>query len=245
MKWIAVAGLSLAFAGCAKFPANPVGQEFRRLIFRLRVAGEIRPDYLYFVAIRTSRDANPDANGPVPVITFPNANGFVAGQPTHFVQYDPTLSRPFIIRRFVKSSEEPNPPDPNSPVDLTKWTDIGVPISYSDVPPGTRELVFEISLNQIADSVDEAGQLLSLQVNFLTMNRLLTTDTSNRVYDALGDTRSINEINDYVRIPLTTSRVYDNQFFNFLEPTSDSPANTDSPDPDLDIVDWSVEVRTP
>ncbi len=232
-------------AGCAKFPSTGAGSQFQHVIFRMRVAREIRPDYVYIFAIRVSDQVNPDTNGPVPVISYPNANGFVAGQPTHYVIFDPTLSRPYVIRRFVRTSEETNPPDPTSPIDLTKWTDVGVPINETDPQAGDNTLSFEITLDQLGDSFLAAKDMRSMQVNLLTMNRISTSSGAGRVIDSLGDNRSVNEVNDFVTIPLTTSRVFDNQSFNFVEPTSDSPADTDCPDPDLDIVDWSVEVRLP
>ncbi len=226
-------------AGCAKFPVNGT-TDARHVTFRFRVAGQIRPDYVYIVAIRTSTDLNPDTiNGPIPVITYPNANGFVAGQPTHFILYDPTLARPFIIRRFLPTT------DPGNPVDLTKWTDVGVPINYGDVGAGTRELTFEITLDQIADNHAAALLLRTLQVNILTMNRVSTGTGTGRIIDSLGDNRTVNGINQFIKIPLNSSRIYDNQFFNLLEPPSDAPSSIDCLDPDLDLTDFSVEVTTP
>ena len=75
------------------------------------------------------------------------------------------------------------------------------------------------------------------------MNRVSQSSGTNRVIDALGDTRLASEINNYVKIPLTTSGTYDNSRFNLIEPTSADNLTTDCPDPDLDIVDWSIEVR--
>jgi hypothetical protein len=71
------------------------------------------------------------------------------------------------------------------------------------------------------------------------MNRLLDSASgSSRILDALGDTRQLLQLNQPVRIPLATSNLYDNARFANLE-----PIDSDCPDPDLDISDWSIEVR--
>jgi hypothetical protein len=71
------------------------------------------------------------------------------------------------------------------------------------------------------------------------MNRLLDPSSgSTRIIDSLGNNQNLAEINSFVRIPLATSQVYDNSRFSFLEPST-----SDTNDPDLDIRDWSIEVR--
>jgi hypothetical protein len=71
------------------------------------------------------------------------------------------------------------------------------------------------------------------------MNKKLDQGNGNtRNIDCLGDTNLQTDFNEPVKIPLATTGVYDNTRFNFLE-----PLNPDCPDPDLDIADWSVEVR--
>jgi hypothetical protein len=71
------------------------------------------------------------------------------------------------------------------------------------------------------------------------MNRLSDVSAgSSRIIDALGDTRIVTQLNQPVRILLATAGIYDNSRFGFLE-----PLDADTPDPDLDIMDWSIEVR--
>ncbi len=218
------AALGLGLAGCAKFPGTAAADD-TRVAFRLTVAGRVRSDYVYIVAIRASEDPNPDSPGPTPVVTYPSANGFVAGQATHYVRWDPLQSRAYLLYRFTDAG-------------LTSWREVGVPINQVDVVgDGPKTLGFELSTRQLADTVAGAGLLQSLQVNFLTMNKTAQQSGSGRVIDALGDTRLASDVNQFVRIPLTTSGLYDNTRFNLLEPTGDTP------DPDLDISDWSVEVR--
>lgn len=225
--FVGLVGLSLV--ACAKFP--DVGTvDATRVIFRMQVKREIRSDYVYIIAIRTSTDANPDSNGPVPVINYPAANGFVAGGPTHYVKWDPLQSRAYILYQFTNT-------------DLTSWREVGIPVTQTDVTPGSSVLQFELSLDQLVTVTGTSNTLQALQVNFLTMNRVSQSSGTNRVIDALGDTRSSSEINNFVRIPLATSGIYDNSRFNLIEPTSQDASSTDCPDPDLDIIDWSIEVR--
>jgi hypothetical protein len=197
----------------------------------MRIAREIRNDFVYIIPLRVSTDPNPDSQGPIPVITFPNANGFVAGLPTHFIRWDPLQARPYVIYRFLNT-------------DLTAWEPVGFPINENTITPGSREFQFEISLNQLADTPADAALLQTLQANFLTMNKVSTVSGTGRVIDALGDTRLPSEINEFVQISLLTPGIYDNVRFGLLEPPSDSPATTDCPEPDLDLVDWAIEIRT-
>ena len=229
LKWVRLALLPLVACSCAKFPTVST-TDSTRVTFKMQVKREIRSDYVYIIGIRTSTDANPDANGPIPVINYPAVNGFVAGSPNYFVKWDPLQSRAYILYKFTNT-------------DLTAWREIGVPISQVDVTTGGRILQFELSLDQLVDTTGTSNTLQTLQVNFLTMNRVSQSSGTNRVIDALGDTRLASEINNYVKIPLTTSGTYDNSRFNLIEPTSADNLTTDCPDPDLDIVDWSIEVR--
>jgi len=113
-----------------------------------------------------------------------------------------------------------------------------VPINSTPVNTGDNTISFELDINQIAANQSQVPLLQSMQVNFLTMNRVPQgSDSGSKIYDALGDTQDPTQINDYVVIPLQAG-VYNNARFANLEPTNDTP------DPALDISDWSVEVRT-
>jgi hypothetical protein len=212
-------------SGCARFPADPGVPDVARLTFRMTVDREINPNFVYIVALRPSTDRNPIDQGPVPVVAPPWGNGFVAGSATHFVRWDPLQSPNYVLYRFRDQT-------------LNEWFQIGVPINWIDVEPQGRTLVFEIDLAQLAPSPAEALLLESLQVNFLTMDRVPQgTLGGQKRWDALGNSLLPSEVNQWVTIPLRTSGVYDNARFNALEPRGDTP------DPDLDIVDWSIEVR--
>ncbi|MER3496892.1 MAG: hypothetical protein C4320_09115 [Armatimonadota bacterium] len=85
---------ALALEGCAKFPAGMQAPGDVRLIFRMTIAGGLRRDYVYIIALRGSTELNPTLGGPIPVVQAPSANGFVA---TSFggTRFNPA-STPFI-----------------------------------------------------------------------------------------------------------------------------------------------------
>jgi|SRR5579885_3281495 len=226
MTSAALAFALMAANGCAKFPANGVATSTKRLIFTMTMAGPINPNYVYIVAMHASTDVNPTTQGPIPVISQPWGNGFVAGTVDLFVKWDPLTSPNYGIYRFQD-------------VNLTQYVQVGVPINSTPVNSGSNQIQFELDINQIASSTAIAPQLQSLQVNFLTMNRVPQgQDSGGKIYDALGNTLDPTQINDYVVIPLNQPGIYNNARFNNLEPTGDTP------DPALDIADWSVEVRS-
>lgn len=218
-------------AGCAKFPASGGTAGDTRLVFRMTIAGALRADYVYIVALRVSTELNPTTTGPIPVVIAPSANGFVTGNATHFVRWDSTQSRPYILYRFDDAS------------DLVAYREVAIPINSLDTTVGGKTLGFELSTLQLAADATSAAALQSVQANFLTMNRLALQTSSGRIFDSLGDNRSASDQTQFVRVPLGTSGIYDNARFNLLEPPSDSPGTTDVADPDLDLVDWSIEVR--
>jgi hypothetical protein len=219
----------LVGASCAKFPAIPPGPEQRRIVFTMTLAQPPNPNYVYVVALRPTLELNPgDNTGPLPVVV-PAGNGFVAGAATHFIRWDPLQARPFQIYRFRPGTDPP----------MAEFFLTGYPIRETELPIGGRTFEFEVSLAQIGEP-DLLDQYRFLQVNFLTMNRITPGGTSGgKVWDALGDSRSLLSINDFIRVPLVAG-VYDNAlYFNLLEPEGDVV------DPTLDIIDFSVQVRDP
>lgn len=217
--------LSLLAAGCAKVPAGGGGVGTTRLVFTMKVAREIRPGYIYMVAVRPSVDLNPPEQGPIPVIAPPWGNGFVAGTVTHFVMWADTQSPRYLIYQFRPGTN------------LVEYFAIGAPINYVDINPGEKVLRFELDLTQIAPDAATAATYQSVQMNFLTMDRIPQGTTGTKNWDALGDSRLPTEVNSPITIPLRTSGIYDNARFQDLEVPADVA------DPDLDLVDWSVEVR--
>lgn len=235
MRALAVLVALAVATGCAKFPSQGGGAGGKILIFTLRVDGKIRginnsPNnlpFVYMVAIRTSNESNPVEDGPFPVIGQPWGNGFVAGGCTHFVWWNPLQFPSYGLYRFVDTS-------------LNQYEKVGVPVNYVEPSDNGKEIKFEISLNQLAPNPEAAAALQSLQVNFLAMSEIPPPDRVSRPWDALGDPRApLFQINSPVVIPLNSSAIYNNSNFNDLEPLGDQP------DPDLDIVNWQVEVRIP
>ena len=211
-------------AGCAKLPDTPVGTGGTRLAFTITLAREVNPSYVYMVALRPSEDDNPTEQGPIPVIAPPWGNGFVAGTVTHFVSWTNVQSPRYLIDRFRDAA-------------LIDYFALGAPVNYIDVLPGGKELRFEVDLTQIAPDAATATRYRSIQLNFLTNDRIPQGAVGTKNWDALGDGRLPGEVNTPITIPLRTSGTYDNARFLNVEP------NGDVADPDLDIVDWKVEVR--
>lgn len=224
MRWILAVCLVFGAIGCAKLPGTGVGAGGTRLIFKLTVAREINPNYIYMVALRPSNDPNPPEQGPIPVIAPPWGNGFVAGTCSHFVQWANSLPRKYELFAFRDAN-------------LVEYRSIGNPVIFVDVAPGDKVIQFELELTQLVAVPADADLLESLQFNFFSMDRIPVGLTGSKNWDALGDGRLPSEVNFPITIPLRTSGTYDNARFANREP------NGDVADPDLDIVDWSVEIQ--
>jgi len=182
------------------------------------------------VAINPSLEENPIEQGPIPVIGPPWGNGFVAGQCEYFVWFNPQVSPRYGIYQFADDL-------------LNQYAIVGTPITSENIVEGAQRLRFEFDLSQLFPDPEVAASIKTLQFNFLTMDRIPQTGIE-KFWDANGDARSglSQDINQPIPIPLRTSAIYDNARAFIKEPANDvSGAN----DPDLDIIDWSIEVRLP
>lgn len=227
MRFLSLALLSALLFGCAKFPSGGGVNSGKRLTFILKVAGQINPNYVYLIAVNPSTEVNPTTQGPIPVVAAPWGNGFVAGNSTHFVRWDPTQSPRYLLYKFVDSA-------------LLNYSAIGTPISYVDVLSGGNQIQFDINLSQVLPTGTSEDAYATLQVNFLTMDNVPTGSFGgSKIWDALGDGTTVSGVNQFVNINLRTAGVYNNARFGNIEPANDTPT------PDLDIIDWSVEVRNP
>lgn len=226
-KPLLLIGLLFAGAGCARLPDGGLGQSSTRLLFRLRTAAPINRNFIYMVALRPSNESNPPELGPIPVIAPPWGNGFVAGDVSHFVQWSDVFSPKYQVFEFRPGT------------DLIEYRSIGVPVIFDDVPNGGNIIQFELNLEQLAAVPADALNFQSLQVNFLTMDRIPQGGTTTKFWDALGDSRLSTEVNSPITIPLRFSGIYNNQTNQFL----DLEPENDVIEPALDIVEWRVEVR--
>lgn len=253
MKPLLALGAIAALGGCAKFPEGGAGNGFTRIIFRFEVAGRLNTQFdddvtsnVYAVAIRASTDINPQPQlAPQAVIGENNPNGIVAGSPTHLVLIGANASEPYELYRFYTQEEVPFPEDPDNPINLNfpPRSNRGRIINFQQIGNNTKVVQFELFTNLLADT-DAAAQLLnSLQVNILTMNRRAGQGSGERINDSLG----IQTVNppefEFVRVDLRANGTYDNSRTNIE--TDGDVIPTDRQDPDVDIVNWSIEVQRP
>src|SRR5205085_206249 len=131
---------SLLLCSCAKFPSNGASSCTKRVIFTMTTAAPINPNYVYIVALHASEDVNPTTQGPIPIISQPWGNGFVAGTVDLFVRWDPLTSPNYLIYRFQD-------------VNLTQYIQVGVPVNSTPVNTGDNKIQFELDINQIAASI--------------------------------------------------------------------------------------------
>lgn len=226
--------VALALLGCARLPPGGGGPAGKRIVLTMTLDAELNQNFVYIFPLRVSNDVAPVGDGPTPVVRPPWGNGFVAGNVTHFVRYDPAVTRPFVLYRV------------NDPPDNLSYSEIGELEVFDEIPiddPGNdgqierKRFRFEIELNDLAATPADAALLETVQVNFLTMERL-GSGPSDRQWDALGNGALPSELKSWVTISLRSAAVYDNQRFNFLEPQS-----SDVADPSLDLRNWIVEIR--
>lgn len=226
----AICLIALFLAGCAKFPANSNIGTTKRLLFKLRVDGQLRTGqgigqsglpYVYVIALNLSQDAVPTTTGPIPIV-IPGGNGIVDGEATHFILWNPLAQPQYQLFQFRDAT-------------LNEFFQTGIPVNFTPTNEGDRELQFEIDLSQLVPQT-QVLDYESIQVNFLTMNNT-NVSGGGRNWDALGDGLQSTQINSPLTIRLNSSQIYNNQNQILQEPQGDTP------DPDLDIIDWSVELR--
>jgi hypothetical protein len=222
LSWRIVAGVLFAISaalitGCARTPAGASAQSNRQLIVQFSVRGIIDPSKHYFFAIDATGDTS---QGPVPVVAPPWGNGWGAERITQYVQIDNVQPGYYGVYQF----------NPNS--NLLSSTYLGRPIAESAIQGG-NSVAFSLPLDQI--TAPDGSAPTQINFNIITTDRIPVdpNDRASKLVDGLGSTG-----NDYVTINLQSSRIYQNS--DAIEPESIG----DVSDPDLDISDWQVEVRT-
>lgn len=239
MRKLLVLVLFLAICGCAKFPSTGGGNGSTRIIVTMWVAGKIRTGtestsgglpYVYMVGINPNTEENPTIQGPIPVIAPPWGNGFIAGHCQYFMWWNPQASPKYGLYKFQDSL-------------LNQFLLIGTPVISENIVEGVNKIRFEFDLTQLIPDPIEAATIKSLQMNFFTMDRIPQVGTE-KFWDANGDARSglAQDINLPILVSLRTSATYNNNRAFIKEPANDV---TGANDPDLDIIDWSIEVRLP
>lgn len=225
--WLTVC-LLLLIGGCAKLPGGGGGGSVVRIAFTMDVSGQLHTGlsggglpYVYIIALNLSTDEVPTTQGPIPV-TVPAGNGRVAGEATHFVLWNPLASPQYQIYKFQDAT-------------MNQWVLTGTPVAYTPTAEGDRRLSFEIDLSQLVAAID-VPTIKSIQVNFLSMNHT-NVSGGGRIWDALGDGSIPSQVNSPFTFRTNQAQLFNNLNQGSLEPTGDAI------DPDLDISDWSVEVR--
>lgn len=264
---------ALLLAGCAKSPSGASAGNFTRIHFRIEVAGRVNTpfdedpnvSYVYAIAIRASSDTNPlPQYAPLPVLndgTNPNnqnvnPNGIVAGSPTHLVLLGnvqgttSTATRPYILYRFPSQTEAPNTNDPDNPVNITTpiLSNRAPILNFEPLDSNPQVIEFDLFTNQLVDvgtNLDAQAQALTnLQVNFLTMTRPTNTSGSERLSDSLGNQLlDGTDAFDFINVNLLANNNYTNSSSNIETEGDLLPRGSRLPD--IDIVNWSIEVRRP
>ncbi len=232
LGWLAVLGFCLS-NGCAKYPAGGNSLITKRLILTIKLEGKVRYGqdlgqlpYIYVMALRLSTDQNPKDSGPEPVTNY-GGNGFVAGNCTHFILFNPSAANPYEIWQFRDTS-------------MNDRFLTGYAINYQDPRQGSQPAVLqcEIDLSQLVPAGD-VDSIQSIQANLFTMDRY-ALDSSGHSWDALGNSRISSQDNTYLTFDLRSSRVITNNQTGLEPPGNDVNGSND---PDLNLVDWSIEVR--
>ena len=243
--------------GCARLPPGSTTFSGKRLIVTLTYSGFINPNYHYFFLLNNA--GNQNAPGPVPVALPPYGNGFATGSGantggfTDFVRFDNFQpgNNGYTLYHVVG--------DPNR----SRFVNEGSPVTTvrpdANDPRTGKQLQFQIDLSQLA--TDSNGAALppdqavaaARSIRFLQMNIISTdvipTDLAtpvNKQVDSLGDTRSSTGQSSFVVLDVSQNRVYRNSDFigqGAFEPSDNDIFGSSTPDPSLDLVDWSVEVR--
>jgi hypothetical protein len=211
--------IALILAGCASTPNNATPNTGVRIIVTMSVAGDIDPNYHYFVAIDTSGQSSP---GPLPVVGPPWGNGWGTGNITNYIIFDAAQPQGgYGVYQMVPGTN------------LLGTVYVGPPINITTPPSGSNRLQFTIDLGQLATPTTPITSISQVNINFITTD-IIPLDpnySGPKYFDALGPTG-----NDFITISLNTSQIYSNSQTN-IESAGDVAI------PNLDIVDWSVEVQ--
>ncbi len=244
-------------AGCAKYPKSGSGYGYTLLSFHYTMGAAVSSDqnYIYSIAIRPLTEsqyvsASADSLGPGPAIEVGTKNGVVTGRPTRFIVWSPSSSQSgYLNYRFVNPPTDDTDPDPGTQSNPSEV------ISGSDptISGAPDSLGFVIRSEDLVDNSDDASSIVATQFNILATSKAAhnSGDLNGRAIDALGDQRSTTTITNPRTVLITTSGRYDNsgkdggQASSIPEPANDVYGAPSNQDPQVDIVDWYLDVKTP
>lgn len=251
------AGLASGLS-CARYPQQPSSVTpgtRKRLIISMTVRGEIQPSdaqvpYYYFFLINRTDDAA--AAGPVPVVIGPQwGNGFAAPAPqpadgqgfVGFVRYDRFQGQSGY---GVYTLQNPTTGVLQKPIDpQLQFFPLGPPDVAQTLQRGEKQLYFELNLDRLPNP-----EARFLQINFVATNNIPqgVDENAPKSWDALGNGADTDTINAWVRIDTTQNITIRNseRLPDLQEPPDDVREKLFSlvDEPNLDIVDWTIEVRT-
>ena len=189
--------LLLLPAGCAKSPSgggtSPVSGP--QLIVTMTVAGNINPNYYYYILFNVNNTPGPDntsVTGPVPVVAAPYGNGYAAGAFTNYVEYNSGQPGGTNFNYYA----------PIASTNLLQSVTLGQSRLIQPLVQGNT-LTFQLPLAYLATSTVTADQINSLQVNFIATNVVPVNGqniTVAKYFDCLYPPQQAG--NSYVTLPI-------------------------------------------
>src|SRR5207302_1625011 len=149
--------------------------------------------------------------------------------------------------------------DPNRSMFVNEGSPVATTRPDASDPRTGKQLQFQIDLSQLVtdsngkplpaeQAVAAAKSIRFLQMNIISTD-LVPTDLAtpvNKQVDSLGDTRTSTGQSTFIVLDVSQNRVYRNSDFvgQFaFEPSDNDVFGSANPDPSLDLVDWSAEIR--
>ncbi len=225
-----------------------------QLIVTMTVAGNINPNYYYYVLFNVNNTPGPNnssVTGPVPVVAAPYGNGYAAGAFTNYVEYN---------------SGQPGGTNFNYyAVDSTLFN--SQPLGQSRLIQAQAQgntLTFQLPLAYLATSSVSADSINSLEVNFIATNVVPPngqTISTAKYFDALYPPQQAG--NSYVTLIIrdASQTLLANTFTNVGSGVNEGPGDVaqyvnSAPvivsgttsdgvtTNDLDITNWTIQLTS-